>query len=108
MNIFARINTRNSRTIFKMKTKQTVICLLAAVKILLQDPTDHVDKVTGIVRQISHQFTQLLNTSCDHDRTLNISYTNNQNNRCVIQHVSRYTQVSQGRQPSHFTWSQMC
>jgi len=31
------------------KATETMICLLTTVKIFLQNPADHVDKVTGIV-----------------------------------------------------------
>lgn len=42
----------------------TMVGLLTAVQILLQDLTDHVDKLAGVVWQVGHQFTQLLNAAC--------------------------------------------
>jgi len=40
----------NGRAQVETKVNETVICLLTAVEIFLQNPADHVDEVTGVVR----------------------------------------------------------
>jgi len=48
----------------------TVIRMLTAVEIVLQNLADHVDKVAGVVGQIGHQLAQLLDTPRHQHRAL--------------------------------------
>jgi len=87
-----------------IKRKDTVIRLLTAVEILLQNPADHVDEVTGVVGQIGHEFAQFLNTSCHQHRALcrqrvhththtNVTHTHTDNKKQYTSHSCKLVEM---------------